>query len=160
MLTEPSEANEFTKRQEQKWLKYMHVDVQNELGVCYSHMPKTTIFSDSLATTSGHIHVLSNMFALGSFISVCAFVQSDMCAQQRLGLTCASTQSDQSFRCLQDGISHYWLSNIRQVNILIRMHKSASWSKSMLGAHVGTHYKNKLIHIYWKFYRQKMKIFR
>ena len=47
-----------------------------------------------------------------------------------------SAQSDQSFRYPHEGLFHRWLSEMRPVKILIRLHDCAGWSESSLGAHV------------------------
>ena len=51
---------------------------------------------------------------------------SDMCAQRRLKLACASAQSDKSLRCLHDETLHPCLSKIRPVKILIRLRECVS----------------------------------
>ena len=48
-------------------------------------------------------------------------VPSEMCDQRRLRSDCASAQSDQSLRCLNEESLHISLSRMRPVNILIRL---------------------------------------
>ena len=49
----------------------------------------------------------------------------DMCAQRRLRSACPSAQFDQSLRCPHEETLHPWLSKMRQVKILNRLHECA-----------------------------------
>ena len=59
----------------------------------------------------------------------------DMCAQRRLKSACAFAQSD--LHRLHKETLHPWLSKMRTVMILIRLHKSAGCSESLLGGGAG-----------------------
>ena len=94
------------------------------------------------------------------------FILTGLCAPQREKtylLTCApnedesactSAQSYQSFRCPHEEILHPKLSKMHPVKILIRLRECAGWSKSLQKQA----YSN-ILKI-WKFYHQKLKIFR
>ena len=69
-------------------------------------------------------------------LCACWDVTSDTCAQRRLKLACASTQSDQSLRFPLEENLPPWLSKIRPVKSLIKLRQYAGWSASSLGAHV------------------------
>ena len=52
-------------------------------------------------------------------------VRRDMCGKRRLGSDCASAQSDPSLRSSLGETLHPWLSRMRQIKILIRLHECA-----------------------------------
>ena len=53
------------------------------------------------------------------------------------GSAFASAQSNQNLHCPHEESLQSWLSKMRPVKILIRMHEYADWSESSLGARLG-----------------------
>ena len=69
------------------------------------------------------------------WVSMRENIPSDISLQWRLKSACPSTQFDQCLHCLHEETLHPWLFQMHPVKILMRLHKCAGWSESLLGAH-------------------------